>query len=414
MKFSVLLPTRNRLELLRYAVESVRRQDYDDWEIILSDNFSDQDILGYVQSLGDPRVRYYRTDRFIHVTDNWNNALDKVTGDYVVTLGDDDCLLKGYFRRIASLISEFSEPDGIYANAFLFAYPGVMPESPGGFLQPYGYAPFFIGRNIPFILDQGEARDLVRESLNFHMRFTYNMQHSAIRTAFIKSLSSKGHFFQSPYPDFYATNVMFLKAQKLLICPTPLVAIGISPKSFGYYYFNKNESQGVDFLNNLPDTETLARLDCVLLPGQPDKTSWLVAMERIRENYQGDLPCPVNHRRYRLLQILYVFGRYAQYRRSPANGLEESIEDYGELWKRLKASEKILIGYPLKVAYFMLNRIPENPRKYITRMANRAMGFLPFLATKIEGRYTNILDVFDDVDPNRNPFHSTSLDRQLR
>ena len=34
MKFSVLLPTRDRLELLRLAVETVRRQDYDDWEII--------------------------------------------------------------------------------------------------------------------------------------------------------------------------------------------------------------------------------------------------------------------------------------------------------------------------------------------------------------------------------------------
>lgn len=413
MKFSVLLPTRNRLELLGYAVESVRRQDYDDWEIILSDNFSDQDIRGYVQSLGDPRVRYYRTDRSIHVTDNWNNAMEKATGDYVVTLGDDDCLMKGYFRRIASLVSEFSEPDGIYTNALLFAYPGVMPDSPGGFLQSYGYAPFFTGRNHPFLLDRAEARDLVRESLNFRMRFTYNMQHSAIRMAFIRSLLSKGPFFQSPYPDFYATNVMFLKAAKMLICPAPLVTIGISPKSFGYYYFNKKESQGVDFLNNLPDTETLARLESVLLPGQSDKTSWLIAMERIRDNYQGDLPCAVNHRRYRLLQVLYVFGRYAQYRRSPENGQKEVIEDYGKLWKRLKASEKILIGYPLKAAYFVVDRIPETFRRFIARIANRSMGFLPFLATKIEGRYATILDVFDDVDPDRSPFQDGAQDRQM-
>jgi len=39
MKFSVLIPTRNHLDLLSYAIETVRRQDYSDWEIIVSDNF---------------------------------------------------------------------------------------------------------------------------------------------------------------------------------------------------------------------------------------------------------------------------------------------------------------------------------------------------------------------------------------
>jgi glycosyltransferase involved in cell wall biosynthesis len=42
MKFSVLLPTRNRLNLLSYAIETVIRQDYSDWEIIISDNCSEE------------------------------------------------------------------------------------------------------------------------------------------------------------------------------------------------------------------------------------------------------------------------------------------------------------------------------------------------------------------------------------
>ena len=96
MLFSVLLPTHDRLEYLRYAVESVRRQDEADWELIVSDNDSTDDIAGFVQSLGDERVRYVRTDRFVPVTENWNNALRHSRGDYVVMLGDDDALLPGY------------------------------------------------------------------------------------------------------------------------------------------------------------------------------------------------------------------------------------------------------------------------------------------------------------------------------
>ena len=86
MKFSVLLPTRNRLEYLRYAVETVRRQDYDNWEIIVSDNDSAEDIRGFVDALADDRIVYLRTGSFVPVTENWNNALSHSTGDYVVML----------------------------------------------------------------------------------------------------------------------------------------------------------------------------------------------------------------------------------------------------------------------------------------------------------------------------------------
>src|SRR5687768_14162221 len=120
MKFSVLLPTRNRLEYLRYAVQTVLRQDYADWELIISDNFSEDDIAGYVQSLNDERIKYYRTDSFVPVTDNWNNALYKSSGDYVIMLGDDDGLMPGYFTTMQRLIAEYSEPDVIYTKAYIF------------------------------------------------------------------------------------------------------------------------------------------------------------------------------------------------------------------------------------------------------------------------------------------------------
>ena len=48
MKFSVLLPTRNRLKYLKYAVDSVLAQDYVNWEIIISDNDSEEDIFSYM------------------------------------------------------------------------------------------------------------------------------------------------------------------------------------------------------------------------------------------------------------------------------------------------------------------------------------------------------------------------------
>jgi len=304
VKFSVLLPTRNRLELLRYAIESVRRQDFADWEIVVSDNASEEDIAGYVRSLSDPRVRYFRTASFVPVTDNWNNALQKSTGDYVVMLGDDDCLMPGYFSTLRRLIEERGAPDLVYHSALLYAYPGVMPGFPDGFVQPYGYAGFLKNASAPFWLERATALKCVRDAMDFRVTYGFNMQFALVSRRLIDALRDKGPFFQSPYPDYYAMNAALLKAGRILVCPQALVTIGVSPKSFGYYYVNRAEQSGVEFLNNAPDRESVRRLEHVALPGTEMNNSWLLAMETLRLNYGEEHALKVNYGRYRLLQIL--------------------------------------------------------------------------------------------------------------
>ena len=178
MKFSVLLPTRNRLNLLSYAIETVIRQDYLDWEIIISDNCSEEDIKNYVVSLNDPRIKYYQTEEFIPVTENWNNALTKSDGDYVIMLGDDDCLMQGYFSRLKKVIEENDSPDLIYTSALLYAYPGVIPGHSEGFLRSYSHSKIFRSAHEPFMLGRSDAVALVNYSVDFRMRFDYNMQFS--------------------------------------------------------------------------------------------------------------------------------------------------------------------------------------------------------------------------------------------
>src|SRR6187399_2954715 len=81
-KFSVLLPTRDRLELAKDAIETVRRQSFSDWELIVADNCSCDNVPGYVASLSDPRMTCIRTDTPVPVTENWNRALNASSGDY--------------------------------------------------------------------------------------------------------------------------------------------------------------------------------------------------------------------------------------------------------------------------------------------------------------------------------------------
>jgi glycosyltransferase involved in cell wall biosynthesis len=61
--FSVVIPTFNRGDLLPYAVQSVLKQTFEDFEIIVSDNCSSDDTPKVSKQFEDPRFRYLRTPR---------------------------------------------------------------------------------------------------------------------------------------------------------------------------------------------------------------------------------------------------------------------------------------------------------------------------------------------------------------
>jgi hypothetical protein len=98
-----------------------------------------------------------------------------------------------------------------------------------------------------------------------------------------------------------------LHAESIVVQPLPLVAVGISPKSFGYYYFNRRESEGVDFLKNTARDDELDPVRGEIVPGSDMNTSWLVAMESVRRNSPGGERLVVRHDLYRFLQFRWAF-----------------------------------------------------------------------------------------------------------
>ncbi len=391
MKFSVLLPTRNRLEFLKYSLQSVLSQDYQNWEVILSDNFSDQDIQGYIQSLNEPRIKYSRTESFLSVTENWNRTIEKITGDYVIMLGDDDCLMQGYFTTICNLMKQYPDPDLIYTSGYLYAYPGVVQEFPQGFLRKSGNARFFQSRQEPFWIRQEEAFQLVSHSLNFEMFFLYNMQYVLISNALIKKIQKNGKFFHSSYPDYYAMNALMLHAERILACPDCLVIVGICPKSAGAFFWNQKEKQAAELLNDSSPLEK--QMESIVLPGAAMTTSWLLAMEALKENFKDFFPLEVNYKRYRTLQILEFY----------KNWTKNGAYDEGQLsllWKKMERKEKLFYGAPLHLISFFLRAIGKLfGKKFVKQLVTVAKGSPKHFYQEIPQNFATIQEVWNHLNP---------------
>ncbi|MAG85874.1 MAG: hypothetical protein CMB97_00450 [Flavobacteriaceae bacterium] len=115
--FSVLIPTKNRSHLVGQAIESVLFQKYRDFEIIVSDN-DDSDILTrtVVKKFDDQKIKYFRTQGNLSMHDNWEFALSKAVGEYVMVLEDKQILYLDALEKIYDAAGNGKNPCITWVN----------------------------------------------------------------------------------------------------------------------------------------------------------------------------------------------------------------------------------------------------------------------------------------------------------
>ena len=113
MKFSITIPAYKQ-KYLYEAIESCLAQTYKDFELIIVDDASPEDLKSVVDRFQDSRIRYYRNEKncgALHVVDNWNICLGYAKGDYVICMGDDDRLLPNCLEEYSKLIDKYPNLD---------------------------------------------------------------------------------------------------------------------------------------------------------------------------------------------------------------------------------------------------------------------------------------------------------------
>ncbi|TXG96208.1 MAG: glycosyltransferase family 2 protein [Rhodocyclaceae bacterium] len=91
---SVLMPTYNYGRFIGEAIDSVLRQDFSDYELLVSDDCSTDDTMGRLESIAgvDGRIRVHKHSKNQGMVANWNWCLREARGKYVLFLFADDYL----------------------------------------------------------------------------------------------------------------------------------------------------------------------------------------------------------------------------------------------------------------------------------------------------------------------------------
>ena len=114
---SVLIPTYNRLSYLMEAIASVCAQTHKDWEAIIVDDGS-TDETPTVAAQFKPPIRYiYQPNQGVSVARN--RAFRESTGEFIVFLDSDDCLLPNALEVLSRALRENPTTEIVYSNGYI-------------------------------------------------------------------------------------------------------------------------------------------------------------------------------------------------------------------------------------------------------------------------------------------------------
>jgi len=103
--FSIVIPTRDRPNLLREAIESALEQEFDDYEIIVSDNSTNSETEKVVSEFWSKKLKYFRTPKPLDMPRSWDFALSKANGRFITFLADDDLLPKKFLQFYSKIVN---------------------------------------------------------------------------------------------------------------------------------------------------------------------------------------------------------------------------------------------------------------------------------------------------------------------
>jgi len=234
--FTVIIPVKDRAEYLYHTLRTCSNQDYENLEVIVSDDASSDNTKEVVLEAArkDTRIRYSTPGSSAGMRDNFEFALDQVKPGYVIALGGDDGILPYGISRMWQALEE-TKTDLVTWGAPIFTYPGV--RSAKGQLRLHRPGRSKIVRSIEY---------LARQASHLHYLDDYETPmfyiKGVVATRLIERVRSRtpdGRFYVCPTPDGFSGIVLAGEVEQYAFSGMPLTIAGASPTCQGLAYLSR-------------------------------------------------------------------------------------------------------------------------------------------------------------------------------
>lgn len=115
---SVVLPA-FKARFLRQSLDSILNQTYKDFELIVVNDASPDNISAVMDAYSDSRIRYYVNDVNIggrNLVEQWNHCISFAKGEWIVLASDDDIYHTTFLETCVKLSRKYPEVDLVHSR----------------------------------------------------------------------------------------------------------------------------------------------------------------------------------------------------------------------------------------------------------------------------------------------------------
>ena len=250
-KYSILIPTYNRCYLLEKTILSVVNQEYEDFELIISDSGSNDGTWEFISNLNHPKIKVLKPEKKLSEVENFEFILNQASSKWISIIGDDDGLAPNFFENLDKIIEKFPDTEAISANAGFYYHENVN-DLYGNRVIAYN----FVSNRLK---KKNSKLNLLLCILGLKNR---NDVPSLYTTGIIKKtlidrikLKSNNKFFYSIIEDYYSMVAILFETNFFIRAEKPLFWIGSSSNSSGkgvaVYKNNKNVKKYLHISKNI-------------------------------------------------------------------------------------------------------------------------------------------------------------------
>lgn len=190
-RVSVIIPAYNAQKFIKETIESVKKQTYSDWELIVVNDGSTDDTVTVLENEGDQRIR------LVHqankgVSSARNNGLRQATGEFVMFLDADDVLTSDFIKSRLNFLK--SNPEIGFTGGLVETFPSKSSLKKAAAVDPENEILFFNTSYATIPSNYLFRRKMLRDN---NIEFNINLSSTADRFFILQvSRVSKGRVIE--------------------------------------------------------------------------------------------------------------------------------------------------------------------------------------------------------------------------
>jgi len=227
---SIIIPTKNRNQYCLKAIETIVQLNDERIEIVVQDNSVNSNLKEKISILQSNQIKYYYHGNNVSFVDNFNDALEHASGEYLCIIGDDDAILPN-IMNVIELMKRLNCDAVIPSLNCTYCWPSSKPFVKNA---QNGYLCLSYLKNVKYRVDpiNGLIKLLKNGGQNYQLYDLPRLYHGIIhRSALnrIKKFTSK--YFDGLSPDIYITILLCFSCKRVYRLGYPVTISGMCEKS---------------------------------------------------------------------------------------------------------------------------------------------------------------------------------------